>query len=171
MSGPVRPRLAILRALGVGDFLTAVPALRGLAGAFVDHERLLIAPRALEPLAELLGGAVDALLDADGRAAVPARLPDRARGADVAVNLHGRGPQSHAALRATRPRRLIAFAAGGVAGPEWQAGEHEVARWCRLLEESGIPADPHALDLDRPPRAVRHGATVVHPGAAAPSRR
>ena len=171
MSVPGRPRLVILRALGLGDFLTAVPALRALAAAFPGHERLLVAPRWLEPLAGLIGGAVDALLDAEGRTAVPAVLPVPAHGADVAVNLHGRGPQSHAALRATRPGRLIAFAADGVQGPAWRAGEHEVARWCRLLDESGIPADPGALDLDAPPGAWSHGATVLHPGAAAPARR
>ena len=39
-------RLVVLRALGLGDLLTAVPALRGLARAFPDHERVLLAPAA-----------------------------------------------------------------------------------------------------------------------------
>ncbi len=165
------PRVVILRALGLGDLLTAVPALRAIAADFPEHERLLVAPRRLEPLVALLGGAIDAVLDAEGRAAPPVSLPAAARHADVAVNLHGRGPQSHAALLAAAPGRLIAFAADGVRGPRWRPGEHEVARWCRLLEESGTPADPRALDLDAPPGARRHGATVLHPGAAAPARR
>jgi ADP-heptose:LPS heptosyltransferase len=49
-----------------------------------------------------------------------------------------------------------------------------VARWCRLLEESGIAADPTRLDLELPPGPVPHGAagaTLIHPGAASPSRR
>jgi ADP-heptose:LPS heptosyltransferase len=47
-----------------------------------------------------------------------------------------------------------------------------VARWCRLLDESGIPADPLDLDLAAPavPAPVA-GATVLHPGAAGPGRR
>jgi ADP-heptose:LPS heptosyltransferase len=168
-----RPRLVVLRALGLGDFLTGVPALRALAAAFPGHERLLLAPPAVRPLADLLGGAVDAVVEAEGRGSPPAQLPDEVRGADVAVNLHGRGPQSHFALRATAPRRLIAFAcpAALVEGPEWRAGEHEVARWCRLLTESGIPADSRALDLAPPPGTEHHGATLLHPGAAAPARR
>jgi ADP-heptose:LPS heptosyltransferase len=47
-------------------------------------------------------------------------------------------------------------------------------RWCRLLEESGIAADPDDLQLARaglpvPPRSVR-GATVIHPGASSGAR-
>src|SRR6266508_1477286 len=59
-------------------------------------------------------------------------------------------------------------------GPRWRADEHEVARWCRLLEESGIAADPRRLDIDLPPGPLPHGAreaTLVHPGAASPARR
>ncbi|HEX2102883.1 MAG TPA: glycosyltransferase family 9 protein [Solirubrobacteraceae bacterium] len=168
------PRLVVLRALGLGDFLTGVPALRALATAFPDHERLLLAPAFVRPLAALLGGVVHDVVDTEGRGAPPAALPVQARGADVAVNLHGRGPQSHAALLAAKPRRLIAFACPAAAfadGSEWRAEEHEVARWCRLLTESGIPADTAALDLATPPGTEHHGATVLHPGAAAPARR
>ena len=163
------PRLVVLRALGLGDFLTAVPALRALAAAFPAHRRILLAPAWLEPLAALLDGAVHRILDVEGRAAVPTAVPPQAHGADVAVNLHGRGPQSTALVWGTRPGRLVSFGVPG--GPAWRDGEHEVARWCRLLEESGIPADPRALDLDAPPGFDRHGATILHPGAAAPARR
>ncbi|MEA2130662.1 MAG: hypothetical protein QOJ85_3553, partial [Solirubrobacteraceae bacterium] len=41
------PRLLVLRALGLGDLLTAVPALRSLAAAFADHQRLLAMPLGL----------------------------------------------------------------------------------------------------------------------------
>jgi ADP-heptose:LPS heptosyltransferase len=149
------------RALGLGDFLTGVSALRALARAFPDHHHVLAAPAALAPLARL-SGAVDEVVDTPPLGPAPA-------GADVAVNLHGRGPQSHALLRAARPRRLIAFGEDGI---EWRAGEHEVHRWCRLLEESGIPADPDDLDLPFPGEPpVAPGATVIHPGAASPARR
>jgi ADP-heptose:LPS heptosyltransferase len=160
------PALLVYRALGLGDLLTAVPALRALRDAWPRHRVVLAAPAALAPLARL-SGAVDEVVDT-AALAVPA-LP----GADVAVNLHGRGPESHRAVLASEPRSTIAFGAPEVPwdGPEWRAGEHEVARWCRLLEESGIPADPGRLDLPAPGPAPAPGATVVHPGAASAARR
>jgi hypothetical protein len=69
-------------------------------------------------------------------------------GSDVAVNLHGRGPQSTAVLAASSPRRLIAFGEPGC--PPWVADEHERVRWCRLLEGAGIPADQTTSDSSRP---------------------
>jgi ADP-heptose:LPS heptosyltransferase len=164
----VAVRLVALRALGLGDLLTAVPALRAVARAHSDHERVLLAPNELAPIVDLLGGAVHAIADTHGVRRLPRTLPPIAHGADVAVNLHGRGPESTMLLRATRPRTLIAF---GVQA-RWREDEHEVARWCRLLNAAGIQADPSELDLETPEDpASRPGATVVHPGASAPARR
>jgi ADP-heptose:LPS heptosyltransferase len=169
-----RPAVVVLRALGLGDLLTAIPALRALADAFPRHPRLLATPAALAPLARC-SGAVDEVVPTDG---LDAPLHRRLHGAGLAVNLHGRGPESHELLLATEPRRLVAFTHPAVPasseGPRWRSDEHEVARWCRLLEESGIAADPARLDLELPPGPVPHGAegaTLIHPGAASPSRR
>lgn len=166
-----RPTLLILRALGLGDFLTAVPALRALARAFPSHYRVLAAPLYLAPLAHLCG-AVDEVLDAAPLEPLEGALRD----VDVAVNLHGRGPQSHRVILGTNPRRLIAFANGEIAqsegSPEWRPDEHEIDRWCRLLRESGIPADVNDLEISAPGGDARsRGAIVVHPGAASESRR
>jgi hypothetical protein len=49
-----RPVVA-LRALGLGDLLTGVPALRALADAFPGHPVLLACPAALAPMARISG--------------------------------------------------------------------------------------------------------------------
>jgi glycosyl transferase family 9 (putative heptosyltransferase) len=166
----------VLRALGLGDLLTAVPALRGIATGLAGRRLLLVAPRALAPLVALMGREERRfeLTGADGLRSLPAA----AHGAELAVNLHGRGPQSHRLLLAHGARRLVAFAhpevGASAAGPRWRAGEHEVTRWCRLVQAAGLPADPARLAL-RPPAGAEDGplagATVVHPGAASEARR
>ncbi|MEU2614788.1 glycosyltransferase family 9 protein, partial [Micromonospora sp. NPDC007271] len=160
----------VLRALGVGDLATAVPALRALRAAYPGEELALVAPRWLAPLVELVGG-VDRLVEADGLGHLPWSGP----GPALAVNLHGRGPQSHRMLAGIGPGRLLAFAnpeAGHHDGPPWRADEHEVDRWCRLLAWYGIPADRTDLALRRPgPGALPGGVSIVHPGAKGAERR
>jgi ADP-heptose:LPS heptosyltransferase len=160
----------MLRALGLGDFLTAVPAYRALRAAFPGHEVVLAAPA---PLAELaaLTGAVDRVLPTGELAPVPWGGPPPA----VAVDLHGSGPASHDLVRAVGAPVTMMYASPadpGVYGPWWAEEEHEVTRWCRLLGWWGLPADPGALLLSLPARLPRvRDAVVVHPGAASGSRR
>ncbi|WP_051772122.1 glycosyltransferase family 9 protein [Saccharothrix sp. NRRL B-16314] len=150
-------RVLVLRALGLGDLLTAVPALRGLRRAYPDAEITLAAPGWL---ADAVGriDAVDRLLPTEGLAPIDYESPD------LAVNLHGCGPRSTELLRATKPARLITH---GVHVP-WAAHQHEVLRWCRLLAQFGIACDP--ADLHLPPLPSNE-AIVVHPGASHAARR
>ncbi len=161
------PEVLVLRALGLGDLLTAVPALRGLRRAYPGHRILLAAPPALGTwFCDL--GLVDGTVPATGLAQP---LPvDRAP--DLAVDLHGRGPASHRLLRATGAAALLGFrcpGAGHVTGPEWREDEHEVDRWVRLVRTLGPVADPRDLRLGG--GEPGNGAVLVHPGASAPARR
>lgn len=158
----------VLRTLGIGELLTAVPALRALRRGGLNV--VLAAPGELKDLA-LLTGAVEGLLEARG-------LDDlgwTGRRPDLAVNMHGRGPRSHRVLMDLGPRRLWAFAnpvLPRLRGPRWNEHEHEVERWCRLVKWYGSRADPGDLALPVP---LCHnpapGAVVIHPGGGDVTRR
>ena len=110
--GDVVPVILALRALGVGDLATAVPALRGLRAAYPDQPTgARRAARGWRRWSTCVGG-VDRVLPIDGLA--PRALPCRP---DVAVNLHGRGPESHRLLLASEPGELLAFACPDVGHP------------------------------------------------------
>jgi ADP-heptose:LPS heptosyltransferase len=162
----MRPVL-VLRALGLGDALTGVPALRGLRRRYGDRPLLLAGP---EPVSSWLVrlGLVDDVIPTTSLAARP---PGLGLGPHDAVNLHGRGPESHRVLQEAGPDDLIAFdcvAADHVRGCPWQLDEHEVDRWCRLVSWAGGPCGID--DLRLPIDAEGDGAVVVHPGAASRAR-
>ena len=161
----------VLRAIGLGDALTGVAALRGVRRAWPGRRVVLAAPAGL---GRWLGsyGLVDGVLPAHGLLEPLAWDPDA--GPEVAVNLHGSGPQSHRLLQATGPGRLVAFgcADAGHDGPAWDPGEHEVLRWCRLVRSAGGDCGPEDLRLGPlDPPGGRGAHVVVHPGAASGSRR
>jgi ADP-heptose:LPS heptosyltransferase len=165
------PTVLALRALGLGDLVTAVPALRALSRAYPTHRLVVAAPAPLAPIAQLAGWRLEPVGELEP-------LADSCRGVDVAVNLHGRGPQSHRLVRDLRAGRVVWFENAQVpessGSPAWAPHEHEVRRWCRLLCEEGIPATPTDLSLDPPPGPPPRqsaGATLIHPGAASAARR
>ncbi|WP_040776012.1 glycosyltransferase family 9 protein [Nocardia pneumoniae] len=164
------PSILVLRALGLGDLLTIVPALRGLKNAYPNHRVVLAAPEGLRDLVDLID-AVDELLPTAGLGALQWQgTPPR-----LAVNLHGRGPESIRDLLAVGPDTVLTHRHPDfpdLPGLDWRDDMHEVDRWCRLLECGGIAADRTALLLPAPPRpAPESNVVVIHPGAAYPARR
>lgn len=162
--------VVVLRALGLGDLLTAVPALRGLRRHCPDARIVLAAPSRYRELA-LLTGAVDELLPT-------ACLGDRQmlpRPPAMAINLHGCGPESIDHVLGWQPRQVLTHSHRlhpTLPGPPWRTDQHEVDRWCALLAWAGIPCDAADSSLPRPMLPFEPvGAVVIHPGASAPARR
>lgn len=190
-------KIAILRALQLGDMLCAVPALRALhaeypaaritliglpwARAFVSRFR-----RYLFDFVEFPGypGLAERPFDA-------ARLPGffnevKERNYDLALQLHGSGEVTNGVLTLFGARHIAGFHRRGRLCPdperfvEWHDEEHEVTRYLRLLSRLGIAPQGSALEFplheeDWQAWAAfgleRDGYVVVHPGSQLPSRR
>ena len=158
-----RPELLVLRALGLGDLLVAVPTLHALRRSRPEHRLILASP---------------AWLDSDRRAGPRTRRPAahrRTRRPARAAARDGSTPWSTCtaaarraiASRRPRPQHRIGHRAPGWAGPDWVDDIARTgARWARLVRAYGMVADPDEVAIDRPaepspvPRAV-----VLHVGA------
>ncbi|UZX01382.1 glycosyltransferase family 9 protein [Arthrobacter sp. CDRTa11] len=161
-----KPDVLVLRALKLGDLLVAVPALHALRRAYPGHRLRYAAQGWLAEALGLVGGFE--LLPTHG---LDVPLAVEPGSVDVAVNLHGSGPESQARIDAVRARRTIAHGTDHRSGPRWRPDLHERERWVRLLEWHGIEADPLDFRLDVPPVASPvPAATVLHVGAAYGSR-
>lgn len=162
----VRPQLLVLRALGLGDLLVAVPALHALRRAFPGYRLRYAGPAWLAGVLELVGG-----YELVPQSGLEAAIPVHPREVDVAFNLHGKGPQSSALLEAIGARKILQHRNSYADGPEWVEELHERERWTRLLHWHGIEADPRDCSLHVPSSPTQYpGATVLHVGAAYPSR-
>ena len=166
--------MLVLRALGLGDLLTGVPALRGLRRRYPERPLVLAAPAVLGGWFVGLG-LVDGLVVTDDLDGPP---PGAALGVHDAVDLHGNGYPSRRLLEAAQPRSVLSYAppAGGSAEndrPVWRQEEHEVLRWCRLVRSVGADCGLDALRVPALPaaRGSQGGPVLVHPGAASRSRR
>ncbi|SKC10048.1 ADP-heptose:LPS heptosyltransferase [Arthrobacter sp. 49Tsu3.1M3] len=161
-----RPVVLVLRALKLGDLLVAVPALHALRRAFPAYRLLYAAQAWLTDAVSLVGGFE--LFPTHGLDVPLALTPGQV---NVAVNMHGRGPESDSLLEALRPQRIIGHASEHRPGPPWEDDVHERQRWVRLLQWHGMDADPGDFFLNLPAvGSARPSATVVHPGAAYGSR-
>jgi Glycosyltransferase family 9 (heptosyltransferase) len=169
------PPVLVLRALGLGDLLTGIPALRGLRRLHPHRSLLLAAPRVLGSwFADL--GLVDDVVVTDDLSGPP---PGAGIGVHDAIDLHGNGYPSRGLLEAARPRSVLSFAPPadspdpGAHQPAWRRDEHEVLRWCRLVRSVGAECGLDDLRVPELPaaRCGPGGPVVVHPGAASRSRR
>ena len=163
-------RIAVLRALQLGDLLCAVPAFRALRRAFPSAQVALIGLPWAEELLRRYPAYLDELIVFPGFPGVPEQelRPEllggffdavQARDFDLAIQLHGSGITTNAFVALLGARRTLGFALPQLAPPLDQTipyPDHlpEVERHLALLRAGGIPADdPHLefplTDADR----------------------
>jgi ADP-heptose:LPS heptosyltransferase len=199
VSGP--GRIAVFRALKLGDLLCAVPTLRALKRTWPGaHVTLIGLPWARE-LAARFPAYVDEFMAFPGFPGLPesrcepARAVEflcatQARRFDLALQLHGSGELSNPLVALFGARSSAGFFREGQYCPDrrtflpWRDDEPEVERGVRLVASLG--ARPAGLELEVPVRpadraeleSIQGVDTVlcrdyvcVHPGAQLPSRR
>jgi ADP-heptose:LPS heptosyltransferase len=194
-------RVAILRALKLGDLLCAVPALRAFRMAWPEAEILLIGLPWAQTFAERYREYIDGFRVFPGYPGLPEREPDIAgiplfvqemqtERFDLAIQLHGSGSFVNSLIVLFGARRSAGFYLPGDYCPDaelfcpWPEHGREVRRLLRLVEFLGLAA--HDDRLEFPLRAEDFlalealeganelqpgGYVCLHPGASVPERR
>ena len=191
------PRIAVLRALQLGDLLVAVPALRALRRRFPDAEVTLIGLPWARDFVSRFSRYLDAFLEFPGWPGIPEAPVDRERIADflaaqrlrpfdLAIQLHGSGGDSNRFVRALGARTAVGwYDERGRAGLDleqpYPAELHEIDRNLRLVGLLGADTTDRRLELpiSAPERAataellagLRRPLIGIHAGARWRERR
>jgi ADP-heptose:LPS heptosyltransferase len=188
-------RIAVLRALFLGDLLCATPALRALRTRFPDAEITLIGLPWAETLIEHVP-TIDRLAIFPGWPGIPEVPYDAARTEaflaehrgryDLAIQMHGSGPASNAFVAALGARHTIGYRLDGDnrldTGLIHDPHQHEVRRWLALVAAAGATGSDPYLEFHLSPEDRRGAAALLgrreagplialHAGAKDPERR
>jgi ADP-heptose:LPS heptosyltransferase len=184
-------RIAVLRALPLGDLLCAVPVLRSFRRAWPDAEITLVGRPDAREFVERFGMYLDGLVELPAYpgldpepdiAAVPDFLRDaQGRGYDLVVQLQDDGAVTNPLAALLGGSRTAGFAGDGAWRPDpegsvtWPDRGPEPMRLLLLPDRLGLPVDGPALELplsddDRAGRPDGDYA-VLAPGARAKARR
>lgn len=194
-------RIAIFRALQLGDMLCAVPAWRALRAALPESEITLVGLPWARTLRDRYTGYLGAFREFPGWPGLPEQPPQveqlpafiaSMQGArfDLVVQMHGSGSLTNPLVGLWGARRTAGFYREGSYRPDTDLflpyPEHglEVRRCLRLVEFLGLPAQGEWLEFpfyesDRQALAALPGSSqlrpgqyvCVHPGASVPERR
>jgi ADP-heptose:LPS heptosyltransferase len=197
---PFPARIAVFRALQLGDLLCAVPALRALR-AFAPRSRItLVSLPWAASFVERFHRYVDDLLVFPGFPGFPERDAPAAelrafaaaageREFDLALQMHGRGELSNVLTMLLGASRHAGFRPEGKVLSEpgftpWPDQGSEIERCLRLMDFLGVPRAGEDLEmplterdladyaaLARGHRLLRGRFVCVHPGARLRSRR
>jgi ADP-heptose:LPS heptosyltransferase len=188
-------KIAVLRALQLGDLLCTVPAFRALDAAHPEAHITLIGLPWARGFAARFRCYIDDFLEFPGFPGMPERAVGdvpaffriaRQREFDLALQMHGSGGFTNPlTVLMGAPQNAGFYVQGGYCPDpkrfiEWRDGEHEVQRYLRLLAHLGVPPKGAQLEFPLDPADWRElesfglsdkSYAVVHPGSQLPSRR
>ncbi|HEY8562507.1 MAG TPA: glycosyltransferase family 9 protein [Pyrinomonadaceae bacterium] len=194
-------RIAIFRALMLGDLLCAVPAFRALRRACPESEITLIGLPWARAFADRFPRYFDDFLEFPGFPGLPEIAPDvaafpaflvnaQSRRFDLAIQMHGSGSYVNSVTALVGARRAAGFYLAGEWLPdaatflEYPAAETETGKFLRLTEFLGAPAGGDRLEfplfekdfadfdaLAETRNLIPKRYVCLHPGARFPSRR
>ena len=169
-------KIAIFRALFLGDLICSVPAFRALRQRFPEAEITLIGLPWAEAFVQRMQRYVDRFVTFGGYPGIreveasPERKAalleeQRAYGYDIAIQMHGSGAVSNGFVGALGARLSLGY---GPAGEQrlticllHRADEHEVLRWLRLVGELGAPTDDCRLEWPISADEAARGAALL----------
>lgn len=188
-------KIAVFRALQLGDLLCAIPAVRALRGACPEARIALVGLPWARELAMRFSRYFDGFVEFPGFPGMPERAPDMSaiprffddvnrEGFDLVLQMHGSGELTNPIAVLMGGALVAGFYRPGHYRPdpqrffEWRDDEHEVLRWLRLarslgLEERGAELEFPIGERDRAEwRSLGLGEyAVLHAGSQLPSRR
>jgi ADP-heptose:LPS heptosyltransferase len=188
-------KIAVVRALQLGDLLVAVPALRALDAEYPAARITLVGLPWAREFAARFRRYIDDFIEFPGFPGMPERPCDTAAlpsffetmnqaRFDLAIQMHGAGHFTNPLTALMGAQRTAGFYLPGHYCPdterflEWRPREHEVLRYLRLLDHLGVPAKGTHLEFPLTDsdwaewRALKLEHYVcIHPGAQLPSRR
>lgn len=153
---PSMSRIAVFRALQLGDMLCAVPALRALRAQYPNAHITLIGLPWSRQLADRYPHYLDDVVVFPGHPAMPERLPAldavpsflrdvRGRRYDLALQLHGSGRITNAIVALFGARHSAGFLESSACPRDdgtfipWPSEGYEAQRLLTLIDALGIP--------------------------------
>lgn len=190
-------KIAVLRALQLGDMLCAMPALRALHAEYPAARITLIGLPWAREFATRFRRYVYDFVEFPGFPGLPERRCDivavprffedaRKRGFDLVLQMHGSGEIMNPLAVLIGGRHTAGYYRAGAYCPdaeryvEWRDDEHEVQRYLRLMGRLGIASQGAALEFPLGAEdwsewtgigLERDSYAVVHAGAQLASRR
>lgn len=197
----ISQKIAVFRALKLGDLLCAVPALRALRAALPGARITLIGLPWAREFVERYCSYLDDFREFPGYPGLPEQEPDlgripaflaamQAERFDLAIQLHGSGRLTNPLVALFGARQMAGFhdpgsSFEGVPGfLRYPERGLELRKLIRLMEFLGVPSCGEALEFPVWPsdrglarqllsdlKVAPQGFVVLHPGASVPERR